>query len=223
MAEEITNVDASIKKLQSFNSPWSLIKKAFSSILILLLIGSGLLINWILGGIYIFGWFSGTGWFMYIFAIIMMLVAFPLAYFFSAYWYGQSLLFWELYREVIRPLAAKIFSNTLDKILKEEKESGKEKTESEIIAELDKRSKHIVEKLPDFIRAYFQVFITGKDIVKIIIKQRATGSEKEAVKNKAMISMFEALDLQMAELLEPSMLYFYIVGAVNIVTLYFIF
>ncbi len=220
MTDEITQ--AEIDQLQKFNSPWGFIKKALSSIFILLLMVSGLLLNWILGLVYAFGWFVGTGWLWYLAGILLLFIIFPAAYIFSAYLYGQSLLFWEAYREVIRPLVAKMFSKTLDKLLIEQ-ENGKEKSESEIVAELEGRSKHFVEKLPDFIRAYFQVFITSKDVVILIKKQRKAGGEKKAVKNKAMTAMFEALDLQIAELFEPSMIPFYITGAINLIVLYFMF
>lgn len=211
-----------INQLKAFNSPWGLIKKALSSIAIILLIGSGLVINWILAVIYAIGWFSGTGWVWYLLSLVALLLVFPAAYLVSAYWYGQTLLFWEAYREIVRPATARIFSGTLDKMLVKS-EQNEEMTESEIVAELENRSKHLVEKLPDFIRAYFQVFITGKDVVKLIKKQRAAGVDKEAVKNKAMLSMFEALDLQLSELVEPSMIPFYIVGGVNVVCWWLMF
>lgn len=221
MSHNIPEIEK-IKQLKAFNSPFGLIKKAFSSIGILLLIISGLIINWILAIVYIFGWFSGTGWIAYLLSIIALVAIFPAGYFLSAYWYGQTLLFWEAYREIVRPAAARIFSGTLDQMLVKA-EGQEELTESEIVAELENRSKHFVEKLPDFIRAYFQVFITGKDVVKLIQKQRAAGKDSEAVKNKAMLSMFEALDLQMSELIEPSMIPFYIVGAINVICWWFMF
>lgn len=221
MSQNVPEIEK-INQLKAFNSPWGLVKKALSSIGILLLIISGLVINWILAIIYIFGWFSGTGWLAYLLSIVALIVIFPAGYFLSAYWYGQTLLFWEAYREIIRPAAARIFSGTLDQVLVQTADK-EELTESEIVAELENRSKHFVEKLPDFIRAYFQVFITGKDVVKLIQKQRAAGKDSEAVKNKAMLSMFEALDLQLSELVEPSMIPFYIVGAINVICWWFMF
>lgn len=212
-----------VQQLRSFKNPWQLLKKALSSVLILLMIASGFLINWVLAVVYAIGHFSGTGWGWYLLSLVAMLTIFPAGYLLAAYWYGQGLLFWEAYREVIRPTAAKIFAGTLDKMLVQAELEGEEATESEIVAELENRSKHFVEKLPDFIRAYFQVFITGKDVVQLIKKQRAAGADKEAVKNKAMLSMFEALDLQIAEIIEPSFVPFGIVAGTNLLTLYFIF
>jgi len=221
MARELQ--EEAVQKLDKFSSPWALVKKAFSSLMLVALIGLGLLVNWVLAIVFAIGWFSVTSWLWLIIGVLLFLAVFPIAYFFCAYWYGQALLFWEAYREVIRPFTAKIFSAVLDKSLKEKPldEEGELK-ESKIVKELEERSKHLVERLPDFIRAYFQLFITSKDVANIIKKQRQAGSEKAAVKKKAMDSMFEALDLQMAELMEPSLIPFGVVLVTNIATVYFL-
>ncbi|BDS14783.1 hypothetical protein [Aureispira anguillae] len=212
-----------IKQLEAFSSPLKLIKKALSSFFIVLMIGAGFVINWIMAVVFLVGYFSATSWLWFILGLLLMILIFPALYLFFAYSYGQSVLFWEAYKEGIRPIAAKVFSRTLDSFLVDNPEEASEVNESKIVKEVEERKKHFLEQLPDFIRAYFQIFFTSGDIIKIVKAQRQSGAEKEAVKQKAMHSFFESLDLQMSELMEPSLIPFYIVAAVNLITLYFLF
>lgn len=212
-----------LERLDQFSSPFQLIKKALSSFFIVIMIGAGFIFNWIAALVFLFGYFSSTSWLWYILGLVLMIAVFPALYLFFAYSYGQSVLFWEAYKEGIRPIAAKVFGKTLDKFLVDNPAEAGSVNESKIIQEVEERKKHFLEKLPDFIRAYFQIFFTSGDIIKIVKAQRQTGAEKGAVKQKAMQSFFESLDLQMSELMEPSLIPFYIVGAVNFVCFYFLF
>lgn len=212
-----------IEQLKSFNSPLKLIKKALSSFFIVLMIGAGFVVNWILAVIYLISCFSSTSWLWLLIGLALMFVVFPVVYLFLAYSYGQSVLIWETYKEVLRPLIGKLFSGILDTFLVDNPKENSSVDESKIVKEVEERQRHFLEQLPDFIRAYFQIFFNSKDIIKIVKEQRQSGKEKEAVKQKAMQHFFEGLDLQLSELMEPSLIPFYIVGAINIVVLYFIF
>lgn len=209
-----------IEQLDKFSSPMQLIKKALSSFFIVIIISLGFIINWISAVIFLFGYFSATSWFWYITGLLLMFAIFPAIYMYFAYSYGRSVAFWQAYKEGIRPLAAKIFGKTLDKFLVED---GAPINENKIIEEVEERKKNFLEKLPDFIRAYFQIFFTSGDILKVVKAQRKSGTDKAVVKQKAMSDFFESLDLQMSELMEPSLIPFYIVGAVNLVCFYFLF
>ena len=212
-----------IEELKSFGSPFRLIKKALSSFFVMLMIATGLLVNWGFAILFLIFCFSSTSWTWLLIGFLLLTIVFPAIYLFLAYSYGQSMLLWEVYKEALRPIAAKVFSGTLDKFLMENPKDKSPLDESKIVKEVEARQKHFLERLPDFIRAYFQLFFTSKDIIKIVKEQRKSGAEKEAVKKKAMQSFFEALDLQMSELMEPSLYLFYIVGGVNIISLYFLF
>lgn len=212
-----------IEQLDKFSSPVQLIKKAFSSFFVVLMIGAGFLINWVSALVFLFSAFSSSSWLGYIFGLILMIAIFPAIYLYFAYSYGRSVLFWEAYKEGIRPLAAKIFGKTLDKFLVENPEEAGAVNENKITEEVEERKKHFLEKLPDFIRAYFQIFFTSGDIIKVVKAQRQTGADKAVVKQKATQDFFESLDLQMSELMEPSLIPFYIVGAINLVAFYFLF
>ncbi len=218
---ELTEDD--FKHLKSFSSPWKLIKKALSSILVALMIAAGVLVNWLVALGYLFSSLGAVWWIWFLGGLLLLIVIFPLCYLFLAYGYGQSALLWETYREGIRPLAAKVFSASLDKFLVDNPDDSSGIDESEIVKEVEKRQKHFLERLPDFISAYFKVFFTSGDIINIVKEQRKSGLEKKAVKKKAMNSFFESLDLQMAELLQPSLYFFYILGAINIIVIYFLF
>lgn len=206
-----------MEELQSFGSPIKIIKKALSSVFIMAMIAGGLLVNWGYLLFYLFTCFSSTTWLWLIAGVLLFGGIFPVVYLFLAYSYGQGVLIWELYKEGARPLIAKLFSGVLDQFLVENPNDKTAIDESKIVKEVEERQKHFLEKMPDFVRAYFQLFFTSKDILKIVQEQRQSGAEKEAVKQKSMQSFFEALDLQMSELLEPSLYPFYIVGAVNLV------
>lgn len=212
-----------LEQLDKFSSPIQLIKKALSSFFVVVMIGAGFVINWIAALVFLFGSFSSTSWLWYILGLVLMLVIFPAVYVYFAYSYGRSVAFWQAYKEGIRPLAAKVFGKTLDKFLVENPEEAGAVNENKIAQEVEERKKHFLEKLPDFIRAYFQIFFTSGDVLKIVKEQRKSGADKAVVKQKAMQSFFESLDLQMAELMEPSLIPFYIVGAVNLVCFYFLF
>jgi len=209
-----------IEHLDKFSSPIQLIKKALSSLFVVIIISLGFIINWILALIFLSGYFSATSWSWYISGLLLMIAIFPAIYIYFAYSYGKSVVFWQAYKEAIRPLAAKVFSKTLDKFLVED---GAAINENKIIAEVEERKKHFLEKLPDFIRAYFQIFFTSGDILKIVKAQRQSGADKTMVKQKAMRDFFKSLDLQMSELMEPSLIPFYIVGAINLLCFYFLF
>lgn len=212
-----------IEQLDKFSSPIQLIKKAFSSFFVVLMIGAGFIINWISALVFLLGYFSSTTWLWYILGLILMIAVFPAIYLYFAYSYGRSVVFWQAYKEGIRPLAAKIFGKTLDKFLVDNPEEAGAVNENKITQEVEERKKHFLEKLPDFIRAYFQIFFTSGDVLKIVKAQRQSGADKEVVKQKAMHNFFESLDLQMSELMEPSLIPFYIVGAANLLCFYFLF
>ncbi len=216
-------VSAEMDKLQQLSSPKQLLKKAFSSILLVITIGAGFLINGILALIFAFSRFGDVVWWQYLGGLILMLAIFPALYIFFAISYAKSVVLWEAYRELLRPLIAKLFGKSLDFYLVENPENAPPVEESRIVEEVERRQKHLLEKLPDFLRAYVQLFFTGKDIVNIVRAQRQSGAEKEAVKRKSMNSFFESLDLQVSELAEPSLLPFGIVALVNVAVVYFLF
>ena len=212
-----------MKQLDKFSSPMQLIKKALSSFLVVVLISAGFIVNWVSAIIFLFGSFSSTSWFWYLFGLVLMIAIFPAIYIYFAYSYGRSVAFWQAYKEGIRPVAAKVFGKTLDKFLVDNPEGADAVNENKIMQEVEERKKHFLEKLPDFIRAYFQIFFTSGDILKVVKAQRQSGADKAEIKQKAMHDFFESLDLQMSELMEPSLIPFYIVGAVNMLCFYFLF
>lgn len=219
--KEIANNE--LDKLEQFNSPGQLLKKAFSSAFIVLLIGAGFIVNAILALIFAFKSIGAIVWWQYLATIILLLAVFPAIYIFFAISYARSLVIWEAYREVLRPLAAKLFGKSLDRYLVDNPNQAPPVDEKSIVSAIEERQKNILEKLPDFLRAYIQIFFTAKDVVTIVRAQRASGGEKEAVKRKAMDSLFESIDLQISELAEPSLIPFSVVALVNIAVVYFLF
>lgn len=216
-------VNQELDKLEKFNSPGKLLKKAFSSIMVVLFIGAGFVVNAIMAIIFAFRGFGEVVWWQYIGGFVLLLAVFPAVYIFFAISYARAVVVWEAYREILRPLVAKIFGKSLDLYLVDNPEAAPPVNEERIVDSIEKRQKHLLEKLPDFLRAYVQIFFTGKDVVAIVRAQRANGGEKEEVKRKAMDSLFESIDLQISELTEPSLVPFWIVAVVNVLVVYFLF
>jgi hypothetical protein len=221
--EPIDQIATEIDQLDKMNRPKQLLKKALSSVLIVVMIGAGFVVNFVMALIFAFKGLGAVVWWQYIGGLVLLLAAFPALYIFFAISYAKSVVIWEAYREVLRPLVAKLFGRTLDFYLVENPDSAAPMNESRIVEEVEKRQKHFLERLPDFLRAYVQIFFTGKDIVKIVRAQRQSGAEKEEVKRKSMESFFESLDLQISELAEPSLLPFVGVAIANVVLVYFLF
>ncbi|MGH1335642.1 MAG: hypothetical protein ACRBFS_05895 [Aureispira sp.] len=211
-----------LDQLEKFSSPMQILKKAFSSFLVVLLIGAGFVVNAILSLLFAFKNFGLVPSWYYLVVLVLFLAIFPAIYIFFAMSYAKSVVIWEAYREMIRPMIAKLFGKSLDVYLVDNPENAPPVDEKSIVAEIESRQKNILEKLPDFLRAYVQIFFSAKDVITIIRAQRASGGEKEEVKRKAMDSLFESIDLQISELAEPSLIPFWIVAAINLVAAYFL-
>lgn len=217
------DLEMELDSLTSFQRPGYLLRKAFSSVGVVLLIASGLLFNWIAAVVFAIRALGDVVWWQYLGGLAFFIALFPMLYIFIALNYGRSLVTWEAYREIIRPFIAKTFSKTLDKFLVTAPGEAPPVEENKIVKEVEERQKHFLEKLPDFLRAYVQLFFTGKDIIKIVRAQRASGQEKAQVKEKAMHSFFESLDLQISELFEPSYIPAILVAIANLALVYFLF
>lgn len=215
-------VGKELDQLEKFSSPMQILKKAFSSFLVVLLIGAGFVVNAILALIFAFGSFGAVALWQYISAIILFLLVFPAIYIFFAMSYAKSVVIWEAYREIIRPMVAKLFGKSLDVYLVDNPDQAPPVDEKSIVTAIENRKKNILERLPDFLRAYVQVFFSAKDVITIVRAQRSSGGEKEEVKRKAMDSLFQSIDLQISELAEPSLIPFGIVAVINIIAAYFL-
>ncbi len=219
-----TPIDPELDALTQFQGPIYLLKKALSSIGIMLAIGAGLLLNWGMALVFLISGLGSVIWWQYLLGLVFFIALFPGLYVFFAVDYGKNVVFWEAYRQIIRPFLGKSFGFVLDRFLIENPEAAtKPIEENRIVAAVEQRKKHFLEKLPDFMRAYVQIFFTSGDIIHIVRAQRQSGEEKEAVKKKSMVSFFESLDLQVAELLEPSFIPALIVAVVNIGVAYWLF
>ena len=211
-----------LDQLTALPSPIYLIRKALSSVGIVLLIGSGVLLNWIIALIFAVSALGSVVWWQYLGALLLLLAGFPALYLFFAWSYGQSVVVWEAYREILRPFLAKGFGKMLDLYLVDDPKNAPPVEESRIVAEVEQRKKHFLERLPDFLRAYVQLFFTAGDVLTIVRAQRQSGQEKQQVKEKSMKSFFESLDLQVSELAEPSYIPALILAAVNLGLIYWL-
>lgn len=210
--------------LTHFQGPLYLLKQALSSIGVMLAIGSGLLLNWGMALVFLISGLGSVIWWQYLLGLVAFIALFPGLYVFFAIDYGKNIVFWQAYRQIIRPFFGRSFSFLLDRFLVDNpKATDNPVEENNIVAAVEKRKKHFLEKLPDFMRAYVQIFFTSGDIIKIVRTQRQSGEEKEAVKQKSMISFFESLDLQVSELLEPSYIPPLIIAVINLGVAYWLF
>lgn len=216
------NVDTTIEQLQKQTSAFALIKKAFSSFSVLLLIGSGIVINWILALIFLFGYFSATSFGIFLLCLFTLAVIFPIAYFLAAQIYGKAVIVSEIYKEAVRPIIAATITKVLNKIVKDDNNS-EPLSEDKIKEEFEQESGSFLDKIPDFISSRLELVATIKDIIALIIKQSKEGGDKEVLKKKISTNVFNMLDAKMEEIAQPSLTIFFIIGGINLVVALFIF
>lgn len=219
MSTEENEINVAIEKIEQQIKPWALIKKALSSFSVLFLIGSGVLINWILALVFLMGYFSAVSWSMLLFSLVILILVFPAAYAYTAYVYGQLVIVFEVYQEIIRPVAANIIAGILNRIINDDSPITSEKVQEEFDAE----TSSLWDKIPDFITNSLGIVTTIKDIIILITEQYQQGGEKEIVKERITQNVFELLDAKMSELTQPSLTNFFIIAAINLAVVFFIF
>ena len=94
------NIQEELDRLDKFNSPMAIIKKAFSSFGVILLIGGGMVFSFILGVVYLLGWGAIVPTVWLLGGLVLLMLVFPAAYLFAAFTFGRALIFWEAFINV---------------------------------------------------------------------------------------------------------------------------
>lgn len=222
MTNEQDEVSIAIEQIEQRIQPLELIKTAFSSISVLLLICTGVLLNWILAIVFILSCFSTSSWGVLLVGILALVLVFPAAYAYIAYTYGQQVVVFEVYQEVIRPVAANLIASILNKIIKDSPQDSPLDSK-QIQKEFDEQSNSLWEAIPDFISNSLGILNTIKDVIILITEQYQQGGEKEVVKNRIISQVFELFDARMEELASPSLSNFFILLIINVGVLFFLF
>lgn len=202
------NIQEELNQLEKFNSPLAIIKKAFSSFGVILMIGGGIMFSWILGIVYLMGWATTVSAIWLLVGLGLLMVAFPALYFFLAFSYGRAIIFWEAYQNAVKPMVAKIVAGIFNRFFPDGKSNtGKTVTEEVLDQELKEKSKSLTDQLPDFISSRLELITTFKSIIHTMRLQKRSGVANEQIKSKAMAQLFAALDDQLSGIVSaPSLM-----------------
>lgn len=222
------DLQGELNQLEKYNSPMAIFKKALSSFKIVLLIILGVLANWILAFIFVVSGAGGNGVLGAVLPLVLFIVAFPAIYLILAFLYGKGLVVWEAYNSAIKPLIGRIFGSIFNRFVSgestgsgrnslQEQQQIKEEEDALLDAEMEEKTKGLMDKLPEFISSRLHLVTTIKEIVQNIKLQKRSGLAADQIKSKAMSMLFEALDRQLDGIVSPpSALPFYIALGINL-------
>lgn len=221
---EMEQVNIAFDKLEAAeNNPLQIIKAALSRLPALLLISSGMFINWVLAIVFLVQSISVLPFTTILIGLLFLAVLFPLGYCYAAYTYGQQVLLFQVYQELVRPVLGNLIGKVLNKILKDDTIPT---TSENIQQEVQKEAGSFLDKIPAFIKNRLAIFTVINDVIQLATeryKNDPDNSSKEAAKNNIINYVFELLDARMQTIANPSLQTFLIIGGINIVALFFIF
>lgn len=221
MSDEVEQFHlATDQLLKAENNPMLIFKAAFSRLPVILLIGSGIVINWVLALVFLAGSITVLPFKTILICLLILAILFPAGYFFAAYRYGQQAFFYELYAEMVRPILGNLISRVLNKILKDETTAT---TSANIEAEVKKEGGSFLDKIPEFIKNRLTIFTVISDVIKLATDRYQNGDSKETAKDNISDYVFKLLDARMEIFANPSLKTFFIIAGINIITLGFIF
>lgn len=218
MKEEVVDQakELAIEQLNAIGTnPIIIIKKALSHLPVLLLMGAGVFVNWILAFVFLISHYSTTSFFSIAVSLIFLAILFPVAYLFAGRAYGQSVIIYEAYQAIIKPLLGNLIAQVINKVLKNKATA----TSEEVQEEFEKESSSILDKIPNFIKSRLMIFSIISDVIKIATEQYKNGNGSAVAKEK----IIEFIDVQMGELASPSLNFFFKILIGNIIVLAFLF
>lgn len=217
MAEELDQLDVTIENLEAAEkNPMMILKVAFSRLPVILLIGSGVILNWILALVFLFGNITVAPFTTILINLLFLVVLFPAAYFYAAYRYGQEAFIYEVYKEMLRPILGNLIARVLNQILNDD---NKTVSNSNIETEVKKESGSFLDKIPAFIKNRLAIFKVVNDVTKLAAERYQDGSSREIAKSNIVTYIFELMDAQMETIANPSLKTFFVIAAINIVAL----
>ncbi|MBL4651070.1 MAG: hypothetical protein JKY03_15180 [Aureispira sp.] len=217
MKEEVDQAKKlAIEQLDAIqNNPIVIIKKALSHLPVLLLMGAGILITWVLAVVFLISCYSTTTFFWIAISLVLLIILFPGAYLFAGRTYGQSVIIYEAYQAIIKPILGSLIAKVLNKVLKNKATA----TSEQVQEEFEKESGSILDKIPNFIKSRLMIFSIISDVIKIATEQYKNGNGTAVAKEK----IIEFIDVQMGELANPSFRFFFKILIGNIIILAFVF
>jgi hypothetical protein len=182
MKEEVDQAkELAIEQLNAIgNNPIVIIKKALSHLPVLLLMGAGIFINWILAVVFLISCYSTTTFFWISISLVFLVIIFPVAYLFAGRIYGQTVIIYEAYQAIIKPILGNLIAKVLNKVLKNKATA----TSEEVQEEFEKESSSILDRIPDFIKSRLMIFSIISDVIKIAIEQYKNGPRTAVAKEK---------------------------------------
>ncbi len=225
MSEDNITVNSQ-EDFDNFSNPLFVIKKAFSSFSVVLVTASGVLLSFLLGLIYLVGWFNTVSLNWLLIGLVLLMLVFPVGFGVMAYYYGRNVILGLCYEEIIRPLFARFIPHIFDKLLngKGENEAENDSIAENILKEdIEGLEEDIKNRIPGFLHSYLGFFSIGKDVYTVIQQNRKNGKVDESLKRKVTEQVFDRLDEQMAaNLPKPSIRNSIIMMIVNILVFLFL-
>jgi hypothetical protein len=220
MSDEVEQLNVAIENLEVAESnPMMIFKAAFSRLPVILLISSGIFLNWILAVVFFAGNITVAPFTTVLITLLILVVLFPAGYCFATYKYGQEAFIYDVYKKMIRPILGNLIARVLNKVLKDD---STETTNVNIEEEIKKEGGSFLDKIPEFIKSRLSIFTVINDVTKLATKRYQDGNSKETAKNNIVTYVFELLDARMETIANPSLKPFFIIAFINIVVLCFI-
>jgi hypothetical protein len=221
MSDDIEQLNIAVEKLEAAeNNPMLIFKAAFSHLPVILLIGSGIALNWILALVFFVGNITVMPFTTILISLLILVILFPAGYFYAVYTYGQQAFVYETYKEILRPVLGNLIAKVLNKLLGDDSTTI---SSTNIQEEIKKESGSFLDKIPAFIKDRLAIFTVINDITQLASERYQNGGSKETAKGNIVTYIFELLDARMGTIANPSLKTFFIIGGINILAVFFIF
>lgn len=219
--EEI-EVDASVQeKTDQFLSPIFWLKLGLASVGRILLIGAGLLINFILGLAFL--WSNTGSWSSYLWGVLAFFVLFPLLYGLFALYYGRGLVAWEFYQRVLRPFIEQALTVLLNHMIRQTPDGAPLVTEERIV-QIKHFFDQVLSKLPHFLRKRMDNLVDMTNMIVLLRQYQPTsGTLKEGFKSKVLSGVMGSIDAQATNQLQPSYLPALVIAGINLIVAFALF
>lgn len=219
MSDDIEQLNVALEDLEAAeNNPMMILKAAFSRLPVILLIGSGIILNWLLALVFLVGNITTAPFVTILITLVILVAVFPACYFYAAYMYGQEAVVYDVYSKMIRPILGNLIARILNKVLKD----GATTTDASIEEEIKKEGGSFLDKIPEFIKSRLTIFTVINDVIKLATQHHKNGGSKETAKNNIVAYVFELLDARMETIANPSLKPFFIIAGLNFIAFLFI-
>ncbi|MCP4443711.1 MAG: hypothetical protein GY810_32805 [Aureispira sp.] len=192
----------------------------------ILLLVAEVLINGLVGLVYLLVLlFSGSLFSLATLAtIVWAFMAGPYVHFIVGSRYGLKKLAWEFYSKALRPVVQEtinvLITKWLDKIGMKEASTEGEKTD--LLSKIKDYIDDVLSFIPPQFQSYFSINKLSKDVVGAVYNLASQDAVSDEMIQEEGTRIFESFDRQIQKTLEPSLVWIYLVMALNVLVWGFI-